>query len=98
LLENRIGAVPQRHREAQQLPVVGHAGQAVLAPSIRARASLLVAEVVPRVTPVTVVFPDRSPLPFREIRTPLPPRHPSAACGLESRLLFRHARLPPAVR
>ena len=43
LLEDRILAVPQRQREAEQLLVVADAGEAVLAPAVGARARLVVA-------------------------------------------------------
>jgi hypothetical protein len=38
LLEDRVRAVPEREREAEKLTIVGDAGQAVLAPSVGARA------------------------------------------------------------
>jgi hypothetical protein len=47
LLEDRVTLVPQRDRETEALMVVGDAGQAVLAPAIRARSRLVVGEVVP---------------------------------------------------
>ena len=49
LLEDRVGAVPQREREAHPLAVVADAGQPVLAPAVGARTGLVVREVVPRV-------------------------------------------------
>ena len=70
LLQDRIDPVPERNREAQALVVVAEAGDSVLAPFVRARASLVVAEVVPRVAVVAVVLPHRSPLPLAEVRTP----------------------------
>jgi hypothetical protein len=45
LLEDRIMPVPQRDREAQQLPVIGKAGNAVLAPTIGAAARLVMREI-----------------------------------------------------
>ena len=39
LLQDRVGAVPQREREAQQLVAVADAGQAVLAPAVGLAAS-----------------------------------------------------------
>ena len=50
LLEDRILAVPERERETEKLVIVGNASQAVLAPAVRSRARLIVAEVIPRVT------------------------------------------------
>ena len=49
LLEDRVGAVPQRERQAQPLALVADAGDAVLAPAVGARARLVVREVVPGV-------------------------------------------------
>ena len=49
LLEDRVATVPEGEREAQPLPVVGDARDAVLAPAVGARAGLIVAEVVPGV-------------------------------------------------
>ena len=49
LLQDRIGAVPQREREAQPLALVADAGDPVLAPAVGPRARVLVREVVPRV-------------------------------------------------
>ena len=48
LLQNRVAPVPQREREAEELPVVGDSREAILAPAIRSRARLIVAERVPR--------------------------------------------------
>src|SRR5713101_3931968 len=50
LLEDRVGAIPQRERKAEALLIVGHAGQAVFSPSIGSRACLVMREVVPRVS------------------------------------------------
>ena len=72
-LENRVFAVPQRHAEAQQLHVVGDAGQTVFAPVIGARAGLIVGEVVPRVAVLAVVLANCSPLPLAKVGSPLPP-------------------------
>ena len=74
LLEDGVLAVPEREREAEPLPVVGDAGQSVLAPVIGARARLVVAEVVPGVAVVAVVLAHRAPLPLAEIGSPFPPR------------------------
>jgi hypothetical protein len=47
LLENGIIAVPWGQGEAEQLLVIGKAGDAVLAPAAGARAGLIMGEVVP---------------------------------------------------
>ena len=78
LLQDRVDPVPQRDREAQALVVVAEAGDAVLAPLVGTRASLVVAEVVPRVAVVAVVLPDRAPLPLAQVRPPPLPRSTGA--------------------
>ena len=73
LLEDGVLAVPQGQREAEVLPVVGEAGQAVLAPAVGARAGLVVREVVPGVAALAVVLAHRAPLPLAEVGPPLLP-------------------------
>ena len=102
LLEDRVLPVPEREREAEELPVVGDAGQPVLAPAVGARARLVVAEVAPGVAVVAVVLADRPPLALGEVGTPLPPGHPLSArllqaivFGVRPRLrLAAHGRSP----
>src|SRR5580658_2691038 len=74
-LENRILAVPQSQREAEMLFVIGNAADAVLAPAVGARASMIMGEKIPGVTVFAVVLADRAPLALSEIRAPLLPRH-----------------------
>ena len=47
LLQDRVAAVPEREREAEPLLDVRETGQPVLAPAIRARARVVVREVLP---------------------------------------------------
>ena len=47
LLEDRVLAVPQPEREAEQHVLVAEPGDAVLAALVRARARLIVGDVVP---------------------------------------------------
>src|SRR5262245_66322426 len=82
-LEDRILAVPQRQGEAEQLPIVADPRESVLAPAIGARARVIVAEVVPRVAGLAVVFANGAPLAFAEIGPPLLPRGLSRAGLLE---------------
>src|SRR5262249_21148447 len=96
LLEDRVPAVPQRQREAEALLVVGDAGQPVLAPAVRARAGLVVAEVRPGVARVAVVLADRSPLALREIRSPLTPGSFLRARLCQSTMLGCHSDLLPS--
>ena len=69
LLEDGVGAVPDREGEAELAVVVADAGDAVLAPAVRARAGLVVGEVVPRVAVFAVVLADSAPLALGEVRT-----------------------------
>src|SRR5262249_24496587 len=73
LLEDGVLAVPQGQGEAEALPVVGDAGQPVLAPAVGAGAGLVVAEVVPGVAALAVVLADGPPLSLTEIGPPLLP-------------------------
>ena len=73
LLQDRIAAVPQGEGEAEALVVVADAEQAVLAPAVRARARVVVGEVLPGGAVGAVVLAHRAPLPLRQIRAPAPP-------------------------
>ena len=73
LLEDRVDAVPQRDREAQDLRVVAEARDAVFAPLVGARAGLVVGEVVPRGAAGAVVLAHGAPLPLAEVWAPLLP-------------------------
>ena len=48
LLEDGIALVPQRQREADVLPAIGNAGQAVLVPAVDTRAGVVVRKKSPR--------------------------------------------------
>ena len=72
-LEDGVLAVPEREREAEMLPVVAEAGEAVLAPAIRAAAGVIVGEIFPGIAAGGVVFAHRAPLAFGKVRTPAPP-------------------------
>src|SRR5262249_20054670 len=76
LLQDRVAAVPQCQRETQPLPVVAHAGDAVLAPPVRPATRLIGGEVRPGVPAAAVVLPDPAPLPLAQVRPPLAPRPP----------------------
>jgi hypothetical protein len=73
LLEDEVGAVPQRERQAEPLSLVADAGDAVLAPPVRARAGLVVVEIAPGFAVGAVVLAYRPPLPLAQVR---PPRLP----------------------
>jgi len=63
-LEDGIAAVPQCQRKAKMLLVIGESRQTVLAPVIRAGSRLVVAEVVPGISILAVVFANGAPLSF----------------------------------
>ena len=73
LLENGIAPVPQRQREAETLPVVRDAAEAVLTPPIGPRTGLIVGEVVPGVAVLAVVLAHGAPLALAQVRPPLLP-------------------------
>ena len=70
LLEDRVLAVPEREREAEPLLVVGDAGQPVLAPVIRPRARLVVAEVIPGIAVLAVILAHGAPLALAQSKGP----------------------------
>ena len=72
-LQDRVLAVPQGEREAEDLPVVADAAEPVLAPAIGPRPRLVVREVVPGIAAGAVVFAHRAPLPFRQVGAPAAP-------------------------
>ena len=83
LLEDRVSAVPQRHREAEPLLVIGEAAEAVLAPAVGPAPGVVVRQVIPCRAFLTVVLPDRAPLPLREVGPEATPR------ALSPRVLFQ---------
>ena len=54
--------------------IIGDSGKTVLTPVIRARTGLFMAEVVPGVSVRAIVFPNRAPLAFAQVRSPFLPR------------------------
>jgi hypothetical protein len=80
LLQDRIGAVPQRQRDAQPLPIVGQSRQAVFTPAVGAGARLIVREVIPGVSALAVVLTHRAPLSLAQVRTPASPLFTVLSC------------------
>jgi hypothetical protein len=74
------------------LPIVGDAGQAVLAPAVGARAGLVVTEVVPGVSTLALVLAHRAPLAFAQVRSPLAPRDLLLPRFLKSLMFGGHGR------
>jgi hypothetical protein len=75
LLQDGIGAVPQREAEAEMLVIVAEPGDAVLAPLVGPGTRLVMGEVAPRVAVVAVVLPHGAPLALTHVRSPSLPRH-----------------------
>ncbi len=73
LFQERILAVPQRQRQAPAQPIVGEAGDAVLAPPVGSAAGVVEREVVPGVSGRGIILPHRPPLAFCQIGSPLQP-------------------------
>jgi hypothetical protein len=67
LLENRGGAIPERQAKTELLLRVRNAGQAVLAPAIGTRTSLVVADIVPGVAVWAEVLARRAPLAIAQV-------------------------------
>src|SRR5882672_3678442 len=73
LFENWIVAIPQSHTKAEQLLLITDTGKAVLTPVVSAGTGLVVGEVVPGISILAVVLPNRAPLALAKVRPPLSP-------------------------
>src|SRR5947209_8041951 len=69
-LKDWIAAVPEGERKTDQLLVAANTGKAVFTPVIRTRPGLIMAEVVPGVSILTVVLANRAPLTLAKVWTP----------------------------
>src|SRR5271170_3533382 len=87
LLKNGILAVPQGDREAQHAVDVGNSRQTVLAPTVCARARLVMREIVPGIAVLAVVFADGAPLPLTQVGAPFFPRNLGLVAFLQTRAL-----------
>src|ERR1700751_4589134 len=87
LLQDRIPPIPKSDREAELLFVVGNSGQTIFSPAVGTGTGLIVAEVVPRISVLAVVFAHCSPLPFAEVGSPFLPRGSVLAGSIQSVLL-----------
>src|SRR5262245_8740676 len=65
---NPVLAVPKRQRKTEETMLVGELRQAVLTPVVSTRPGLIMGEMVPRASVVTVIFAHRAPLPFAQVR------------------------------
>ncbi len=93
LLEDRVLAVPEAEREAEQHVVVAEPGDAVLAAQVGARAGLVVRDVVPGLDVLVHVLPNAAPLPLAEVGPPLSPGDLLGANLLEAGVLARDVGL-----
>src|SRR5512140_2419869 len=75
LLDDGIAAVPEREREAEELVPIADAGDAVLAPAVRARAGVVVGKVFPGRAVRAVVLAHRAPGALGDVRSPALPVH-----------------------
>src|SRR5207247_6493085 len=73
LLEDGVTLVPQRNRKTQSAAVVADAQQAIFAPAVRPRTSVIVRKGPPRVAAGGIVLTHGAPLPFGQVRAPAPP-------------------------
>ncbi len=92
-LQDRVGTIPQCHRQAEHLLAVAEAADAVLSPPVCAAARMVVREVVPRGPICAVVLAHRAPLAVADVRTPSPPVGTPEAVILEARVLCGHLGL-----
>ena len=69
-LEDRVDTIPQGEGKAESALAVGETEQAIFTPAVRAPCSIVVREMAPDAAVGGVVFANRSPLAFGEIRTP----------------------------
>ena len=86
-LEDRVLAVPQRHRQAELLFLVADSAHPVLAPAEGPGTGVLERKIGPGVTVGGVVLPYRAPRPLGEVWAPPPPGQ-VATVGLGQPLLF----------
>src|SRR5262245_4189705 len=72
-LQNRVPSIPEREGKAKCEVFVREPRNAILAPTVGARASLVMRQIIPGITTWTVVLPDRAPLTFAQVGSPLSP-------------------------
>ncbi len=91
LLENRVLPVPERKAETPGLACVGEGGHPVFVPAEGATSRVVVRKEGPGVTVGAVVFADRSPGSFGDVRSPVPPAL-GAVVGLCDAFVFGPTR------
>ena len=85
--QDRIFAVPQAQSKAEILLVVGNSREAIFSPAVRPRPGLIVSEIVPSIAILAVIFSNRAPLSFTQVRSPFSPWHTLYACLLNAHCL-----------
>src|SRR5262249_7897188 len=93
LLQHGVAAVPEGQRKAEGLAVVADPCEAVLAPAVDARASLVVRKEVPGGTPRAVVLSDGAPCPLTQVRAPATPGRPASGDLQQALTLCAHTEL-----
>src|SRR5258708_27794886 len=92
LFKNWVVAIPQAYAKAEQLLVITDTGEAVLAPVIRAGASLVMGKVIPGISVLAVVLANRTPLPFAEVGSPSSPVRSTRAGFLQADFFLCHVK------
>ena len=69
-LQDGVGFVPQGQGKTELLLIVAHPQQAVFAPPIGVRASLVMREEIPGCPAGRIILAHSSPLPFAEVGSP----------------------------
>jgi len=85
--QDRVAPVPEGQRETDKLVAIRNAGQSFFVPSIGLRAGMVMGQELPGRSIGTIVFADRSPGPFAEVRAPPLPMFPAEVIVIEA-LLF----------
>src|SRR5215469_11137988 len=86
--EDWIVAIPKSQRKTELLRVVRDAGEAILSPAVGTGPGLIMAEIAPGVSVAAVIFANRAPLAFTQVRPPFFPGDPKIASIVQA-LLFR---------
>jgi hypothetical protein len=73
LLQDGVPPVPKRKGQTEPLLEIANSTDAILAPAIGARPSVIVREIIPGIAVGAVIFPHRSPGALRQIRPPQMP-------------------------
>src|SRR3974390_2359216 len=92
LLQNRVVLVPERQSKTDHLSSVADTSDTVFIPTVSARASVVVGEILPSIAIRTVVFADGAPRALAEVWPPTLPMLLPRRGFCEANLLLRHRR------